>query len=132
MCCSRKSIILLSKITNISYFTVSHYIGTEIGLAKVRQRNFSSRCRSVCNGVDQRHCLRNRNRVACVYGMIMHAGNVERIREKRLHASRVFSQHSPSALSHYKRTGRVFSCNMSRRYCIVNNFIQKVDVECTQ
>jgi hypothetical protein len=45
--------------------------------------------------------LRNRKRVACVYGVIMHAGNVGRIREKRakhgahpsvLHASRVFSQ----------------------------------------
>ena len=28
--------------------------------------------------------LRNRKRVACVYGVIMHAGNVRRIREKRV------------------------------------------------
>ena len=28
--------------------------------------------------------LRNRKRVAIVYGMIMHAGNVRRIREKRV------------------------------------------------
>ena len=43
----------------------------------------------------------------------MHLGNVERILEKRvkhsatprvLHASLVFSQHSPRALSHHKRT----------------------------
>jgi hypothetical protein len=38
MCCSRKSIILLSKITNISYFTVSSLY---IGLAKARQINFT-------------------------------------------------------------------------------------------
>jgi hypothetical protein len=51
--------------------------------------------------------------VLCVYGAIMHAGNVGRIREKRvkhsatprdLHASLVFSQHSLRALSHHKRT----------------------------
>ena len=28
--------------------------------------------------------LRNRNRVACVYGVIMNAGNVRRIQEKRV------------------------------------------------
>ena len=28
--------------------------------------------------------LRNRKRVACVYGVIMHAGNVRRMREKRV------------------------------------------------
>ena len=28
--------------------------------------------------------LRNRKRVVCVYGVIMHAGNVRRIREKRV------------------------------------------------
>jgi uncharacterized membrane protein len=28
--------------------------------------------------------LRNRKRLACVYGVIMHAGNVGRIREKRV------------------------------------------------
>ena len=28
--------------------------------------------------------LRNRKRVACVYSVIMHAGNVRRIREKRV------------------------------------------------
>ena len=28
--------------------------------------------------------LRSRKRVACVYGVIMHAGNVRRIREKRV------------------------------------------------
>ena len=30
------------------------------------------------------HYLRNRKRVASVYGGIMHAGNVRRIREKRV------------------------------------------------
>ena len=30
------------------------------------------------------HYLRNRKRVASVYGVIMHAGNVRRIREKRV------------------------------------------------
>jgi hypothetical protein len=28
--------------------------------------------------------IRNRKRVACVYGVIMHAGDVGRIREKRV------------------------------------------------
>ena len=55
--------------------------------------------------------------VSCVYGVIMHLGNVVRTLEKRinhsttplvLHASPVFSQHSPSALSHHKRTRLVF------------------------
>ena len=55
--------------------------------------------------------------VSCVYSAIMHLGNVGRILEKRvkhsatprvLHASLVFSQHSPRALSHHKRTRLVF------------------------
>jgi hypothetical protein len=55
--------------------------------------------------------------VSCVYGVIMHLGNVGRILEKRvkhsatpriLHSSLVFSQHSPRALSHHKRTRLVF------------------------
>ena len=33
-------------------------------------------------------CLRNRKRVACVNGVIMHAGNVRRIREKRVKTRR--------------------------------------------
>ena len=63
MCCSRKSIILLSKITNIQYFTVSSLYRL---IAKARQRNFtkssgstenSSRCRLYTDGAqDQRHC----------------------------------------------------------------------------
>ena len=62
MCCSRKSIILLSKITNISYFTVSSLYR----LSKSTPKKFykkssgstenSSRCR-LCNDVQgQRHC----------------------------------------------------------------------------
>ena len=60
---------------------------------------------------------RNRKLVSCVYGVIMHSGNVRRILEKRvehsatprvLHASLVFSQHSPRALSHHKCTRLVF------------------------
>jgi hypothetical protein len=59
--------------------------------------------------------LSNRKQVACVYGVIMHEGNVGRIREKRvkhealpsvLHISRVFPQHSPRALLQHKRTKR--------------------------
>ena len=55
--------------------------------------------------------------VLCVYGVIMHLGNVRRILEKRvkhsatpcvLHASLVFSLHFPRALSHHKRTRLVF------------------------
>ena len=51
--------------------------------------------------------------VSCVYSAIMHLENVRRILEERvkqtatpriLHASLVFSQHSPRALSRYKRT----------------------------
>ena len=34
--------------------------------------------------IDFIYYLRNRKRVACVYGVIMHAGNVGRIREKRV------------------------------------------------
>ena len=44
-----------------------------------------------CNTVDFTYAklllvkyLRNRKRVACVYSVIMHAGNVRRIREKRV------------------------------------------------
>ena len=55
--------------------------------------------------------------VSCVYDAIMRSGNVGRILEKRvkhsatprvLHASLVFSQHSPRALSHRERTRLVF------------------------
>ena len=55
--------------------------------------------------------------VSSVYSAIMHLGNVGRILEKRvkhsatprvLHASLVFPQHSPRALSHHKRTRLVF------------------------
>jgi hypothetical protein len=50
--------------------------------------------------------------VSCVYGVLMHSGNVGRTLEKSvkhsatprvLHASLVFSQHSPRALSRHKR-----------------------------
>ena len=41
--------------------------------------------RNTVTKILQRSCyLRNRKRVACVYGVIMNAGNVKRIREKRL------------------------------------------------
>jgi hypothetical protein len=55
--------------------------------------------------------------VSCVYGAIQHSGNVGRTLEKRvkhsatprvLHASLVFPQHSPRALSRHKRTRLVF------------------------
>ena len=63
MCCSRKSIILLSKITNISYFTVSslYRLVSKSTPKKFYKKSFgstenSSRCR-LCNGVQvQRHC----------------------------------------------------------------------------
>ena len=46
-------------------------------------------------------CLRNRKRVACVYSVIMHAGNVRRIREKRENTRRsrvfyTFLEYSPN------------------------------------
>jgi hypothetical protein len=77
----------------------------------------------------------------------MHAGNVWRIREKRVNTrrNRVFYtllkySHNipPSALSHHKRTRRVFLFlyNISRRFYIINNFTQGIDIEilltCTQ
>ena len=55
--------------------------------------------------------------VSCVYGVIMHSGNVGRILEKRgkhsatprvLHASLVFSEHSPRACLPNKPTRLVF------------------------
>ena len=84
--------------------------------------------------------LRNRKRVACVYGMIMHAGNVGRIREKRVitRRSRVFYtllEYSPDIPRVHYRTINArdeffyFFYNISRRYYIVNNFTQKIDVE---
>ena len=65
MCCSRKSIILLSKITNISYFTVSSLYWLILMASKSMPKKFykkssgstenSSRCR-LCNGIqDQKH-----------------------------------------------------------------------------
>ena len=62
MCCSRKSIILLSKIANISYFTVSSLYRLSKSTTKKFYKNSSGstensfRCR-LYNGVqDQRHC----------------------------------------------------------------------------
>ena len=39
---------------------------------------------NTANKINCKLYLRNRKRVACVYGVIMHAGNVRRIREKRV------------------------------------------------
>ena len=41
-----------------------------------------------------RYYLRNRKRVACVYGVIMHLGNVRRIRENRVFYT--FLEYSPN------------------------------------
>ena len=88
--------------------------------------------------------LRNRKRVACVYGVIMHAGNVGRIRENTRH-SRVFYtllKYCPNESQVHYRTINAqdelfyFFYNINRRYYIVNNFAQKIDVQilltCTQ
>ena len=60
--------------------------------------------------------LRNRKRVACVYGVIIHAGNVRRIQEKRVtrgvadcftRFSSILLTFSKCVITH-KRTKRVF------------------------
>ena len=84
--------------------------------------------------------LRNRKRIACVYGVIMHAGNVGRIREKRVNTRRsrifyTFLEYSPNIPRVHYRTINArdeffyFFYNISGRYYIVNNFTQKIDVE---
>ena len=52
--------------------------------------------------------LRNRKRVACVYGVIMHAGNFGRIQEKRV-----------------KHEAEPY--NISWRSYVINNFTVKVN-----
>ena len=54
----------------------------------------------VCRAITLLYYKRNRKRVACVYGVIMHAGNVRRIREKRVNTRRslvfcTFLEYSP-------------------------------------
>ena len=71
----------------------------------------------VCCAITFLYYKINRKNVLCVYGVIMHLGNVKRILDKRvkhsatprvLLASLVFSWHFPRALSHHKRTRLVF------------------------
>jgi hypothetical protein len=81
--------------------------------------------------------LRNRKRVACVYGVIMHAGNVGRIREKHVKTRGVaecftcFSSILPTFLECIIAQDKFFYFfyNIRRRYyiVIVNNFTQKID-----
>ena len=71
--------------------------------------------------------------VLCVYGVIMRLGNVGRTLEKRvkhsatprvLHASLVFSQHFPRALSHHKRTRLVFYfLNKTKETIFIHNIL---------
>ena len=58
---------------------------TTLTIAKVLQRDHRKIKRHVTTrNVFNHNYSINRKRVACVYGVIMHAGNVRRIREKRV------------------------------------------------
>jgi hypothetical protein len=124
-------------------------VSTEVTCQSDPEINFTCTCNFLYRNCDllyckcdllYRKCLRNRKRVACVYGVIMHAGNVGRIREKRVNTRRSgvlytlleYSANIPQV--HYRTINArdelfYFFYNISRRYYIVNNFTQKIDVQ---
>jgi hypothetical protein len=83
--------------------------------------------------------LGNRKRVACVYCVLMHSGNVWRLREKPVNTGvpEWFTRFSASVLQTFPECiitlqmhETSFSISFISRICYIgNNFTQKIDIE---